>query len=147
MGCGRVSSSPRQWEGGSISSSGWTSRTRRPSGVPAPTRTPGCGSGSTSSFLCPPTWGLPAWLASRLPPHRLFGFSALAPPVKLVPSIKFPPWEILSAFHFPARTSTATCLSGIFVSALEGQSLNAKCFIVTKLLFKKLIPTKHDAWC
>jgi hypothetical protein len=55
--------------------------------------------------------------------------------------------------HFQALTSllpsellavswvdfTAAPVPGIFILALVGQFLNAKCFVITKLLFKKLI--------
>lgn len=48
-------------------------------------------------------------------------------------------------FHYPVYPLTATHVLGIFVLALVGQLLNAKCFIVTNMLFKKLTQTKHDA--
>lgn len=121
----------------SISPRNLVSSTWRLPEVPASPGTPGSGSGNASfSPLRPPeasyfaniwvtSWS-PAWLSS--PTTR-----------KASSSIKHPLWEILSGCHFPAQTLTATHVPGVFVLPLGGQFLSTKCFIVTTLLFKKLI--------
>lgn len=122
---------------GSISPRGPVVSTWRLPEIPASTGTPGSGSGNASFIpVRPPeaSYFANVWVTSQSP-----AWFSSPTTCKASSSIKFPLWEILSGFHFPAQTLTATHVPGIFVLPLVGQFLRTKCFIVTKLLFKKLI--------
>lgn len=114
------------------------------------TRMPDSGSGPS---VPPPEGFLLCWhlvLASRLPVYPCSSSTIHTARFQhWIPSVGDPEW-----FHYPAYSVTATHIPGyvypyqiypgIFVSAREGQLLDATCFIVTNTFFRKLIQTKHD---